>query len=68
MKAHVIDQSRNEFTVMSCYLLHSVNHQSLTGRPILSFTVTDCDWPMKIQILTTSRWQGSSLVECLPKD
>ena len=67
MKAHVIDQSRNESIVMSHYL-PPVNHQALAGRPIFSFTMTDCDWPIKIQILTTSNEQGSSLVECLPKD
>ena len=68
MKAHVIDKSRNESIVMSHYLLPPVNHQSLAGRPIFSFTMTDCDWPIKIYILTASRWQGSLLVECLPKN
>ena len=34
MKAYVIDQSRNEFVVMSHYLLQPVNHWSLTGRPV----------------------------------
>ena len=34
MKAHVIDQSRNESIVMSHYFLPPANHQSLTGRPI----------------------------------
>ena len=66
MKAYVIDQSRNESVVMSHYLLPPVNHRSLTGRPVF-FTITDCNWPIKIQILTASRWQGSSPVECLPK-
>ena len=49
MKAYVIDQSRNESIVMSHHLLLPVNHQSLTGRPIFSFTLTDCYWPIKIQ-------------------
>ena len=55
MKAHVIDQSRNESIVMSPYLLPLVNHQLLTGRLIFSFTMTDGDWSIKCQILTTSR-------------
>ena len=54
MKAHVIDQSRNESIVMSPYLLPLVNHQLLTGRLIFSFTMTDCDWP--VTSLARSVW------------
>ena len=54
MKAHLIDQARNETIVMSHYLLPPVNHQSLTDIPIFSFTVIDCDWPIKIQVLLHS--------------
>ena len=68
MKAHVIDKSRNESIVMSHYLQPLVNHQLLTDRPTVSFTMRECDWPIKIQILATFGWQCSSLVECLPKD
>ena len=66
MKVHVIDQPLNESIVRSNYLLPPVNHQS----SIFPFKIkmTDCDLPIKIQIQTTSSWQGSSVIECLPKD
>ena len=55
MKAQVIDQLRNEYIVMSHYLLQPVDHRLLSGRPIFSFSMADCDRPIKIQILPTSR-------------
>ena len=65
MNAHVIDRSPNEPILMSYYLLPIANHQSLTGRHIFPFTITmtDCDWPIKVQIQTAFRWQSSSVVE-----
>ena len=69
IKAHVIYLSRDESIKMRNYLLPLVNHQSLTDMAdLFFFTVTDCDWPIKIKILTTSRLQGGPLVKCLSTD
>ena len=54
MKAHVIDQSLNESNVMIYYLIPPVNHHQLTGQISFHNTMTNCDWPIKSQIQTTS--------------
>ena len=45
MKAHLIDPSLNESSVMRYYVLPPANHQSSTGRPISPFTIKmpECD-------------------------
>ena len=54
MKAHVIDQSLNEFIVMSYYIIAVVNHHQLTDLILFTVTMTDWDWPIKSQIQTAS--------------